>query len=148
MNSTMPFERVATEGGEASPDAGHAATVGSARQVLLAIAVGDDIVLASKAAIAAASAPGSQVLVVHVAQAMPPGQSRLDAEPEEQIRVALAQAIKLIEGAGISAHSLVARPVRGTNVIANIAEEWHADMTVMGSSQRRDLATMITGVPA
>jgi nucleotide-binding universal stress UspA family protein len=118
-------------------------TAGSPRQVLLAITVGDDIVLAAKTAISAAAVPGSRVLVVHVAA----GQSRLDGDPGEQIATTLAQAIKLIEEAGIPATSVVARPSPGVNVIANIAEEWHADVIVLGSSQRRDLATMFLGGP-
>ena len=115
-------------------------TVGPARQFLLAISRGDDIVLSAKAAIAAAAAPGSRV--VHLAEARP---SLLDAELGEQMRASLAQAIKLIEAAGISASGVAARPGQGGNVIASIAEEWHADVTVMGSSQRRDLATMFLG---
>jgi nucleotide-binding universal stress UspA family protein len=103
-------------------------TAGSPRQVLLAITVGDDIVLAAKAAISAAAVPGSRVLVVHVAAE----QSRLDGEPREQIETTLAQAIKLIEKAGFPATSVVAPPSLGVNVIASIAEEWHADVTVFG----------------
>ena len=118
-------------------------TAESPRQVLLAITVGDDIVLAAKAAISAAAIPGSRVLVVHVT----PGQSRLDAEPAEPIAATLAQAVKLMEQAGIAATSVVARPSPGVNVIANIAEEWRADVTVLGSSKRPDLATMLLGVP-
>jgi nucleotide-binding universal stress UspA family protein len=119
--------------------------VGSGRQVLLAISAGDDIILSSKAAIAAAAAPGSRVLVVHLAQLRP---SLLDAELGEQMKATLAQAIKLIEAAGIPASGVVTRPGQGLNVIAGIAEEWHADVTVMGSKHRRDLATMFLRPPA
>jgi nucleotide-binding universal stress UspA family protein len=126
-------------------DAVDGTIVGSGRQVLLAISNGDDIGLATKAAIAAAAAPGSRVLVVHIAQLRP---SLLDAELGEQMRATLAQAVKLIEAAGIPASGVVARPGQGINVIAGIAEEWHADVTVMGSKQRRDLATMVLRPPA
>jgi len=125
-------------------DAVDGTIVGSGRQVLLAISSGDDIALAAKAAIAAAAAPGSRVLVVHLARVRP---SLLDAELGESMRASLAQAIKLIETAGIPASGVVARPGQGTNVIAHIAEEWHADTTVMGSSQRRDLGAMFLGPP-
>lgn len=118
--------------------------VGSARHVLLAISSGDDIALATKAAIAAAAAPGSRVLVVHLARL---GQSLLDADLGESMRASLAQAIKLIETAGIPASGVVARPGQATNVIASIAEGWRADTTVMGSNQRRDLGAMILGQP-
>jgi nucleotide-binding universal stress UspA family protein len=42
----------------------------------------------------------------------------------------------------------VAAAAAAPGVIAHIAEEWHADTTVMGSSQRRDRATMFLGPPA
>jgi len=116
-----------------------------ARQVLLAISRGDDIVLAAKAAAAAAAAPGSRVLVVHLAEVRP---SLLDAERGEQMRATLAQAIKLIEAAGIPASGVAARTGQGVNVIAKIAEEWRADVTLMGSRERRDLTTMHLGPPA
>lgn len=125
-------------------DAVDATIVGSGRQVLLAISAGDDVVLAAQAAIAAAASPGSRGLVVHLAQLRP---SLLDSELGEQMRATLAQAVKLIEAAGIPASGVVGRHRQGTNVMANIGEEWHADVTVMGSSQRRDLATMFLGPP-
>lgn len=119
-----------------------ATIVGSARGVLLAIAGGDDIVLAAKAAIAAAAAPGSRVLVVHLQLV-----GRY-AEAGQQMQANLAQAIALIEEAGIPASGVVARPDGGVNVIANIAREWLADVTLMGSSRRGDLVTMVLGTPS
>ena len=116
-----------------------------ARQVLLAISRGDDIALAAKEAVAAAAAPGSRVLVVHLAELRP---SLLDSELGEQRRTSLASAIELIEAAGIPASGVVARPGQAGRVVAAIAEEWHADMTVMGSSPGRDLATMFLGRPS
>jgi len=118
---------------------------GPARQVLLAISGGDDIVLAAQAAISAAGAPGARVLVVHLPQVWP---SRFAEDPGVQIAENLAQTIKLIEEAGISATGVVARPDQGANVIARIAAKWQADVTVMGSSRRGDLVTMVLGSPS
>jgi nucleotide-binding universal stress UspA family protein len=83
--------------------------------------------------------------VVHLAELRP---SLLDSELGEQMRSSLAQAIKLIEAAGIPASGLVARPGLAGHIVAAIAEEWHADVTVMGSSPRRGLAAMFLGRPS
>lgn len=124
---------------------GWTAAAKTSRQVLLAIAGGDDLAPAARVAIAAAGALGSRVLVVHVAQVITAGQSLVYAECDEEIRSIIAKAIELIENAGISANGLVARPGPVASVIANIAEEWKADLIVTGSSRMGDLASMVLG---
>jgi len=115
------------------------------RQVLLAIAGGDDIAPAARAAIAAAAAIDAQVLVAHVTQLIVTGQAFVYAESAEELRAIMANTIKLIEDAGISAQGIVSRPGRVADVIANIAEEWKADLIVTGSSRMGDLASMVLG---
>src|SRR5450759_5534760 len=61
------------------------ATAGSRRGALLAIAGGQDIGPAARAAIAAAASPGSQVLVVHVAQLIVGMQGFAYSEPQDEV---------------------------------------------------------------
>jgi nucleotide-binding universal stress UspA family protein len=117
----------------------------SSRQVLLAIAGGDDIVPAANAAIAAAGALGSHVLVVHVAQMITAGQSLVYVETEEEIRSTMAKTIELVEKAGIPANGQVALPGPVASVIAKVAEAWQADLIVMGSGRMGDLASIVLG---
>jgi nucleotide-binding universal stress UspA family protein len=124
---------------------GWTAAAKSSRQVLLAIAGGDDIVPATNAAIAAAGALGSRVLVVHVAQMITAGQSLVYAETEEEIRATMSKTIELVEKAGIAANGQVARPGPVATVIADVAEEWQADLIVMGSGRTGDLASIVLG---
>ncbi|HET6311693.1 MAG TPA: universal stress protein [Candidatus Nitrosotalea sp.] len=124
---------------------GWAAAAKSSRQVLLAIAGGDDIVPAANAAIAAAGALGSRVLVLHVARMITAGQSLVYAETDEEIRATMSKTIELVEKAGITANGRVARPGPVATAIAHVAEEWQADLIVMGSGRTGDLASIVLG---
>ena len=124
---------------------GRAATAGSPRRVLLAIAGGHDIGPAAHAAIAAAASPGSQVLVVHVAQLIVGMQGFAYSEPQEEVQATMARAIKLIEDAGIPAEGVVPHAGPVADVIAKVAETWEVDLIVIGSSRMGDLASMVLG---
>jgi len=121
------------------------ATVRPPQRVLLAIAGGDDIGPAARAAIAAASAPGSEVLVVHVAQVIVGVQGFAYVEPDEEIKATMAKAIELIEDAGIPAEGLVPHSGPVAEVIAKVAETWDVDLIVVGSSRIGDLGSLVLG---
>jgi nucleotide-binding universal stress UspA family protein len=124
---------------------GRTATAAPPQRVLLAVAGGDDIVPAARAAIAAASAPESLILVVHAAQLIVGEQGRAYAETESEIQATIAQAIKLIEEAGISARAVVTHPGRVADVIARVAETWNVDLIVTGSSRMGELLSIVLG---
>jgi nucleotide-binding universal stress UspA family protein len=115
------------------------------QRVLLAIAGGDDIVPAARAAIAAATAPRSKVLVVHVAQTIVEPQGFVFVESEEEAEATMSRAIRMVTDAGVAAERVVAhgRPVAET--VAAIAETWNADMIVIGSSRMSDLGSLVFG---
>jgi nucleotide-binding universal stress UspA family protein len=124
---------------------GRPAVGGPRQRVLLAIAGGDDIGPAARAAIAAASAPGSQVLVVHVAQAIVGVQGFAYVEPEAEIKATMAKAIETIEAAGIPAEGVVPHSGPVAEVIAKVAETWDVDLIVVGSSRMGDLGSLFLG---
>jgi nucleotide-binding universal stress UspA family protein len=115
------------------------------RHVLLAIAGGSDIAPGVRAAVAAASAPGSEVLVVHVARASVAAQGFACVEPEEDIQLTMADAIRLLNDAGFVAQSMVARPGPVAEVVAEIAESWRADLILIGSNGLGDVASPLLG---
>jgi nucleotide-binding universal stress UspA family protein len=121
------------------------ATATPPQRVLLAVAGGDDIVPAARAAIAAAPAPDSLILVVHAAQLIVGEQGMVYAETESEIQATIAQAIKLIEEAGISARAVVTHPGRVADVIARVAETWNVDLIVTGSSRMGELLSIVLG---
>ena len=118
---------------------------GVALRVLLAIAGGDDIATGVRAAVAAAAAPGSKVLVVHVKQALIGAQGFAYVEPEDEVGATMATAIKLVSEAGVSAEGLVAHSGPVADVVAQIASNWHADLIVTGSSRMGDLGSLVLG---
>jgi Universal stress protein UspA and related nucleotide-binding proteins len=124
---------------------GRPSTARPSHRVLLAIAGGDDIGPAAHAAIAAASAPGSEVLVVHVAQVIVGVQGFAYVEPEEEIKATMAKAIELIEDAGIRAEGVVPHSGPVADVIAKVAETWNVDLIVVGSSRMGDLGSLFLG---
>jgi nucleotide-binding universal stress UspA family protein len=124
---------------------GRTSTEKSSRRVLLAVAGADDIRPAAYAAIAAASAAKSLVLVVHAAELLVGGQVHVDSERDHEIQATIAGAIKLIEDAGISARGVVTHPGPVAEVIARVADTWDVDLIVAGSSRLGDLASMLLG---
>jgi nucleotide-binding universal stress UspA family protein len=115
------------------------------RRILLAVAGGEDVAPAVEAAVAAASATGSTVMVVHVAQAVFGVQGFAYVETEEEIQATMAAAIKLLRESGIEAEGLVARSGPVAKTIADIATDWNADLIVVSSSRMGDLAGLLLG---
>jgi nucleotide-binding universal stress UspA family protein len=93
------------------------------------------------AAVAAAVAPGSAVLVLHVAQTNI-GSDGFVFDEVAETEATMSRAIRLVTEAGVAVESLVAhrRPVAET--VIETAESWNADMIVIGSSRMSDIGGM------
>jgi nucleotide-binding universal stress UspA family protein len=115
------------------------------KRVLLAIAGGDDIEPGVAAAVAAASAPGSAVLVLHVAQSFNAAQGLTYVESDNEIQETLARATKLLTGAGVAADALVAPSGPVAQKVIEVAARWGADIIVIGSSRMGDLGSLLLG---
>ena len=115
------------------------------QRVLAAIAGADDVLPAIRAAMAAASEPGTEVLVVHVAQSFVGAHGFAYVEPEEEIHATLEQATSLLNEAGIVCKAMIAHAGPVAQVVAKIAAEWRADVIVIGSSRTGDLGSIILG---
>ena len=115
------------------------------RRVLLAIAGGDDIEPGVAAAVAAAAAPGSEVLVLHVAQSFYAFQGLTYVEPDEEIQETLARATTLLTDAGVAAKAIVAASGPVAQTVIETAEKWNADIIVVGSSRMGDLGSLVLG---
>ena len=115
------------------------------QRVVLAIAGGDDIAPAARAAIAAAAAPGSLVLVVHVAETIVEPQGYAFVETEEETEATMSTAIRMVRDAGVAVEGVVAhgRPVAA--IVAETAESWNADMIVICSSRMSDIGSLVFG---
>jgi len=120
-------------------------SVHDAQRIVLAVAGGDDVVPGTRAAIAAAAAPGSQVLVVHVPQAVIGVQGMAYVEPDEEIAVCLKRATAMLADAGVAAESMVAQAGPVAQVVAETAAGWRADVIVIGSSRMGDLGSLLLG---
>jgi nucleotide-binding universal stress UspA family protein len=120
------------------------ATNRESQRVLLALAGGDEIVPSVHAAVASAFAPGSAVLVVHVAQTII-GSDGFVFDEVAETEATMSRAIRLFNEAGVAAEGLVAhrRPVAET--VAETAETWNADMIVIGSSRMSDIGSLVLG---
>jgi len=125
---------------------GHAhGPTGEVRRVLLAIAGGHDLGPGVRAAIAAAAATKSRVMVVHVAQAVIGGLGYAYVESADEIRTTMATAIKLLGEAGVPSEGTTAHGGPVAKTVADIAEAWNADMIVVGSSRMGDLGSLMLG---
>jgi nucleotide-binding universal stress UspA family protein len=122
-----------------------AATDHQSQRVILAIAGGDDIAPAARAAIAAAAAPGSAVLIVHVAQTIVEPQGFVFVETDEETGATMSAAIQMFTDAGVAVEGVVAhgRPVAET--VAETAETWNADIIVIGSSRMSEIGSLVFG---
>lgn len=116
-----------------------------AQRVLLAVAGGDDVVPGVHAAISAAAAPESRVLVVHVPQAIIGVQGLAYIEPDEEISETLKRAVAMLEDSGVAAETMVAQPGPIAQVVAETAAGWRADVIVIGSSRMGDLGSLVLG---
>ena len=122
-----------------------AATDHDSQRVVLAIAGGDDIAPAARAAIAAAAAPGSAVLVAHVAQTIVEPQGFVFVETDEETDATMSAAMRMVTDAGVAVEGVVAhgRPV--AEAVAETAETWNADMIVIGSSRMSEIGSLVFG---
>ena len=120
------------------------ASKSDSQRVLLSLAGGDEIAPTVRAAVAAASAPGSAVLVLHVAQTKI-GSDGFVFDEVAETEATMSRAVRLFNEAGVAVEALVAhrRPVAET--VAEAAETWNADMIVIGSSRMRDIGTLVLG---
>jgi nucleotide-binding universal stress UspA family protein len=119
--------------------------VSEPRKVLLAIAGGDDVGPCVRAAIAAAQAPNSEVMVVHVAQAIFGPQGFAYVESSEEIQATMASALGILKDSGIKAQGVVAHSSPVADSVAEIAASWKADIIVVGSSRMGDLGSLLLG---
>jgi nucleotide-binding universal stress UspA family protein len=121
-------------------------TIGSGgKRVLLAIAGGDDIGPCVRAAAAAAAAPGSEVLTVHVRQAYVGAQGFAYVEPEEEVRATMARTVELLQDAGVKAVGVVAHAGPVAGVVVELAASYKADVIVTGSGRAGDLSSLLLG---
>ena len=122
----------------AMPDTTH-----GERRVLLAVAGGDDVEPATRAAIAAAGAPGSRVLVLHVPLDVSSAQGFAYVERDEEIRTTLDRALRMLKDAGVAAESMVPAPDSVGRAVADTAAAWHADVIVIESARLSDLGGLL-----
>jgi nucleotide-binding universal stress UspA family protein len=115
------------------------------RRILLALAGGNDVASGVRAAVAASEAPGCVVLVVHMAQALFGADGFAYVESDDEIKVTMDEAVRLLEDAGVEAQAKVARRGPAALALAEIAESWNADLIVTGSSRMRDLSSILLG---
>lgn len=118
-------------------------TTRAARRVLLAVAGGDDVEPATRAAIAAACAPGSQVLVLHVPIDITSTQGFAYVESDEEIQATLDRALEILKDAGIAAESMVPSPDSVGRAVADTAAAWHADVIVIESARLGELRALL-----
>lgn len=114
-------------------------------RVLLGIAGDDDLVPAVHVAIAAASEPGSEVRILHVAQAIFPGEGFAHVEPDDEIERTIKQATTLLREAGVAVSAMVAPAGSVVRALAETAANWQADVIVIGSRRSGDLASILFG---
>jgi nucleotide-binding universal stress UspA family protein len=113
-------------------------------KIVLAIAGGDDLAPAARAAIAVAG-PDASVMVVHVAQAIIGAQGFAYVESEEEIRETMSLASELILAANVSVQGVVAHQGPVAKAVAEIAADWNADLIVIGSSRMGDIGSIFLG---
>jgi nucleotide-binding universal stress UspA family protein len=115
------------------------------RKILIAVAGGDDVGPAVRAAIAVAQTGECVVRVIHVAQAILGMQGFAYIEPDEEIQATLRAAVKLLASEGIAAVSTVTPAGPVAKALAEVAAGWNADLIVMGSSRMGDLTSLLLG---
>jgi nucleotide-binding universal stress UspA family protein len=121
-----------------------AGDIAPTRRILVAVAGGDDIPPAVRAAAAVARARRCSVLAVHVEQAIV---SPIGAyfESDEETQRTIERTVRELRAAGVEAEGMVAPsgPVAAT--LARVAEQWNADLIVAGSSRMGDAASLVLG---
>jgi nucleotide-binding universal stress UspA family protein len=114
------------------------------QRVLLAVA-GDEIESSVEAAIAAAAAPGSTVLVIHVPISLFGAQGYAYIEPDEEMAATLGRATKLLSDAGLPVESMLTNDGPVAKVVLDAAAKWGADIIVIGSSRMGDVGSILLG---
>jgi nucleotide-binding universal stress UspA family protein len=113
-------------------------------RIVLAIAGGDDLAPAARAAEAVAG-PDASVMVVHVAQAMFGVQGFAYVEADDAIHETMARASELLKDAHLKVEGMVAHQGPVAKAVAEIAADWKADLIVVGSSRMRDIGSLVLG---
>jgi nucleotide-binding universal stress UspA family protein len=121
-----------------------ASSPGSVSRIVLAIAGGDDLGPAARAAVAVAG-PEASVMVVHVAQAIVGVQGFAYVESDDEIRATMARASELLIAAHVKVNGMVAHQGPVAKAVAEIAADWNADLIVVGSSRMGDIGSLFLG---
>jgi len=113
-------------------------------KIVLAIAGGDDLAPAARAAVAVAG-PDASVMVVHVAQAMVGVQGFAYVESTDEIRETMSRASELLQAANVRVQGVVAHQGPVAKAVAEIAADLNADLIVVGSSRMGDIGSLFLG---
>src|SRR5207248_2862728 len=113
-------------------------------KILMAVAGGDDLAPAVRAAVAVAP-PEASVMVVHVAQAIYGQQGFAYVESSEEIHRTMARASEMLSDAGVKVRGMVAHEGPVAEAVAEIAKDWDADLIVIGSSRMSDIGSLFLG---
>lgn len=110
------------------------------QRILLALDAGEAGPVASSFAIALARAGGSRVHVVHVSEYVCCARSVGGGRPDEATGI-VADALRAMHDQCISATGVTYRTSRfdAATAIATVAQQWRADVIVVGSRRRRRL---------
>ena len=103
-------------------------------KVLLAITTGEDLEPGVMAAVAVARRDAF-VMVAHVAQPIFAMRGFAYLESGDEIRETMAQASQLLGDAGMTVQGVVAHQGSATKAVAKVAQDWNADVIVIGSSR-------------
>jgi len=122
---------------------GHSA--GAPRRIMVAIAGGDDIEPAARAAAAVAGMQPCHVAVVHVMQSIVGIQGFAYLETEDEAQAAVDKPHQLLDERGIVADRLIIHTGPVARAIAEAATEWNADLIVTGSSRMGDAGSLLLG---
>src|SRR5207253_249237 len=101
-------------------------------KVVMAIAGGDDVEPAARAA-AAAGLPDASVTVVHVRQALFGAQGFAYVESNDEMRQTMARACQMLIDSGVTVQGMVAHQGPVAEAVAQIAKDLNADLIVIGS---------------
>jgi nucleotide-binding universal stress UspA family protein len=117
-------------------------------RILLALGGGEEELPAIAQAASLAAAHQAEVLVLHMRPSVG-AEAVLYTEPEEEARIVVEAALDQLKEAGVRARAET--PLVGASVgrgIAAAAEEWDADLIVMGSRRLSELRSPLLGSTA
>jgi nucleotide-binding universal stress UspA family protein len=115
------------------------------RRILVAVAGGDDVIPAVRATAAVARSRSCSVLAVHVAQAIvaPPSFGYIESDVEMQNTI--DRTVHELRDLGVASEGMIAPPGPVSATLARAAEDWNADLIVVGSSRMGDTASVLLG---